>query len=150
MVLIAWWRALLQDDTALILPATLAHEIAHQALGHPGRRILRLLTHLQCAGLAFGVLAMALHAPWPLILVTAVVTVAARLCLDRTYCHDELAADLHAVTLLDRAGIPGRRAIGATLAEDAAAEPRWHALTGWIFTGHPTVSARLRNLRQGR
>lgn len=137
---------LLTGPASLALYGTLAHEIAHLALHHPGQRATAAWKVLSsvAAGFAAGSLLTGLPA-WVSAGLAAVAG-AAHLIWAQARRLGEYDADTYAVTLLERAGLPGRETVTAMLRQLTDDEPRWYAAAGWIVGEHPTAAARLRNL----
>lgn len=133
------------DEPPLVRLATLAHEIAHHALGHPGKTIAYVLAYAQRGALA-GVLLAAGMGAWSMVAACLVLALAVRLVNDATYRADEYAADAHALALLDRAGFNGETAMTAMFTADIVRDPWWHVAGGWVLSGHPPVHARARRL----
>uniref|UniRef100_UPI003F494E84 M48 family metalloprotease n=1 Tax=Sphaerisporangium sp. CA-236357 TaxID=3240030 RepID=UPI003F494E84 len=136
--------------TTLSVYGTLAHEIAHQALDHPGRLTLRLWWATTRVAAVAGLLALAARTPWQITTAALAVSVGARLMWARGCRLDEYDADTYSVTLLDRTGVPGADAVLAALFAIAHRDTRWYRLFGWIAGTHPTAAARMRVVDRGR
>ncbi|MFF0249590.1 M48 family metalloprotease [Streptosporangium sandarakinum] len=140
-------RDLLDEPGSLPLYGVLAHEIAHHALGHgtprPFWRNPVWLAKTTLLG------ALIIHLPWACLAFLVCTVLVTQLAAARRERLQEYDADMHAVRLLDAAGLPGRRLVGAALA-DLVDEPLSYRLIWWAFDGHPSARARRRNLATGR
>ncbi|MEU4836166.1 M48 family metalloprotease [Streptosporangium sp. NPDC023615] len=129
------------------LQGALAHEIAHQALGHlngspPWRRL--------ATGCGIGaLLALAAHLPAWLVIALAAVAALNHLLATQVIRLQECDADLYAARLLDQAGRDGTAIVAATLAT-LAAPSLWQRTVGRLTSSHPTPAVRLRVLAGGR
>ncbi|MET8145674.1 M48 family metalloprotease [Sphaerisporangium sp. NPDC005288] len=130
------------------LTGTLAHELAHQALGHLRTRPLVVWWACHQLTLMAGVLALALRSPWCLVLFAA--CVAARIIWARISRTQEYQADAYAVRLLDRTGLPGLDITTSTLWAGQHHDTWWYRTVGWMTGTHPTAAARVRHLHRGR
>ncbi|MEV4180689.1 M48 family metalloprotease [Streptosporangium canum] len=139
---------LLQARRRLALCGTLAHEIAHLALGHPGQGSAAEWQHTARVAAIGALLVLVFDRPWAAVGLT-VVAAALHLLGTRVRRLAEYDADSYAVTLLERAGMPGAQTVTAMLADVADDEPRWYTLAGWAVGEHPTAAARLRTIGTG-
>jgi predicted Zn-dependent protease len=118
------------------LRGVLAHEIAHEDLGHPSRA--------QVVGVGVGVGAALLEKFFP---GSAAITPVAGTLISNSYSRPlELEADRHAVTLLKRAGYSK-----ATMIDTLAWLMRRNGDSGGGFlASHPATSDRIKALRSVR
>ncbi|GGS74185.1 hypothetical protein GCM10010156_36410 [Planobispora rosea] len=142
--------ALLATAGSDALHGTIAHEIAHHALGHSTDPAVPLLDRLSTCSAIGAALAWAAHLPGALTLALAVVAITAYLTSAWMQRRAEYAADAYAAVLLDRIGQPGAAIVAATLSAHLADEPRWYARIGWLTGSHPTTAARLHRLTHPR
>ncbi|SNT60628.1 Peptidase family M48 [Streptosporangium subroseum] len=139
---------LLQTPQSLALYGTLAHEIAHLALGHTDTCSAPEWKHTSRVAGVGALVTLALNRPGAAATLAAVSAVL-HLIASRVSRVAEYDADTYAVTLLERAGLPGVQTMTAMLTDVADDDPRWYALAGWIAGEHPAAAARLRNLSRG-
>lgn len=134
----------LLDGPDDVLAGTVAHELAHITLGHHTER--RTVWAERVCGLSALGLAAVIAADGPLVAgyAAAALSAIAHLVGTRWQRHKELAADRHAVTLLNQAGMDGYAAMSAMLRDLGADESTWHRRGGWIGSSHPTAIQRFR------
>ncbi|MFI7632442.1 M48 family metalloprotease [Microbispora rosea] len=134
----------LLDGADDVLAATVAHELAHIALGHETEQ--RTVWADRVCGLAALGLAVVIAADGPLVAgyAAAALSAVAHLVSTRWQRHMELAADRHAVTLLDQAGMDGYAAMSAMLRDIGAGESALYRRGGWMGSSHPTAIQRFR------
>ncbi|WP_031171856.1 M48 family metalloprotease [Streptosporangium roseum] len=125
---------LLQHPHQVRLAGALAHEVAHEALGHTGRtsswwdaRVVFAIT----------VVAAAVGSPWWILPVGLVAATVLHLIDLMGQRREEFAADAYSVELLDAAGLPGREIVTTTL-EQVPDDGRWYRTLGWIIGSYPT------------
>ncbi|MEV7012009.1 M48 family metalloprotease [Streptosporangium sp. NPDC051022] len=139
---------LLGEPRRQVLEGTLAHEVAHLALGHPTRSWATIWRNAARAAVAGALLTAA--AGWlQTAVVLAALTVALCLITVRVRRLEEYDADHYAVTLLDRLGQPGLQILTTMLVDAARDEPAWYSWGGWVAGEHPTAAARLRAVGRG-
>ncbi|MER5317995.1 M48 family metalloprotease [Streptosporangium roseum] len=130
---------LLQHPHQVRLTGALAHEVAHQALGHTqpptfwDARVVAIAT----------LVAAAVGSPWWILPVGLVAATVLHLIDLMGQRREELAADAHSIELLDAAGLPGQEIVTTTL-EQVPDDGRWYRTLGWIIGSYPTVQARRR------
>ncbi|MEV7808975.1 M48 family metalloprotease [Microbispora sp. NPDC088329] len=134
----------LLDGSDKVLAATVAHELAHIVLGHETEQ--RTVWAERVCGLSALGLAAVIAADGPLVAgyAAAALSAAAHLVGTRWQRQKELAADRHAVTLLDQAGMDGYAAMAAMLRDIGADESAVYRCGGWIASSHPTAIQRFR------
>ncbi|GGK94307.1 hypothetical protein Ppa06_64700 [Planomonospora parontospora subsp. parontospora] len=137
----------LNEQRRLPLVGTLAHEIAHHALGH----LTSSTGWWRWAGRVAACLALISFGSrtWPLVLVALAVMSAAELVDAAADRAREYAADAHAVLLLGEAGLPGHHIMDAALAAIPAETPRQRSLIGRLISSHPSAADRRRALAVG-
>ncbi|MEV0826407.1 M48 family metalloprotease [Nonomuraea rubra] len=133
------------EGSRLAMYGTIAHEVAHHALGHTRASARVLLPRLPCFALVAAAAALLGGHVWVAALILLAAPLARLVCLRRCRRH-EREADAHAVTLLNAAGLPGTASLTAVLDGIAAAESRWNRTLGWLAATHPPVWARRRHL----
>ncbi|GGS97706.1 hypothetical protein GCM10010156_64880 [Planobispora rosea] len=140
---------LLHQENPDQLTMVVAHEIAHHVLDHDAEPGARVWSTLTSALFLLSLGALFLAAPrWIVVAATdaaLAVHLIGRLAATRASRRQELAADAHAVRLLDAIGRNGRATLTACLATLPAAS-RWHRLIGWMLDSHPSPAMRLRHL----
>ncbi|GIH93914.1 hypothetical protein Psi01_45440 [Planobispora siamensis] len=141
---------LLANTGSAALHGTIAHEIAHHALGHPTAPAVPVLERLSAWSALGAALVWAARLPGALVLTLAIVAITAYLA--STWCQRraEYAADAYAAVLLDRIGQPGTAIVAATLTTHLADEPHWYARIGWLIGSHPATRARLHRITHPR
>ncbi|MBN6052701.1 M48 family metalloprotease, partial [Nonomuraea sp. RK-328] len=137
---------LLDDDHSPALVGSVAHEIAHHALGHLTGWLVPTLDWLYIWTCVAGIMSAFLPVPGWLAPALLSLALAARLCAAWRRRAAEFAADRHAVALLDSLDMPGPQIVTAMLIRDLAVEPLWYAMVGWLAGTHPPAHARLRRL----
>ncbi|GAA2279247.1 hypothetical protein GCM10010149_23710 [Nonomuraea roseoviolacea subsp. roseoviolacea] len=137
---------LLDDHRSPELVGSVAHEIAHHALGHLSGWLVPALDWLYIWTCVAGIMSAFLPVPGWISPALLSLALAARLCVSWLRRAAEFAADRHAVALLDSLGMPGRQIVTAMLTRDLAVEPIWYAMVGWLAGTHPPAHARLRRL----
>jgi predicted Zn-dependent protease len=125
-------RALLNQATDEELRGVLAHEIAHEDLGHPAK------AQLLGAGVGIGVSLLEQFFPGS----SAVTPLAGSLITNGYTRPMELEADRHAVTLLERAGYSKQ-----TMIDTLTWLERQDGDGGGILSSHPATSERIQALR---
>ena len=117
------------------LRGVLAHEIAHEDLGHPAK------AQIIGAGLNIGVALLEQLFPG-----SSSFTPIAGTLISNNYTRPlELAADRHAVTLLERAGYSKR-----TMVDTLAWLMRRNGDSGGLLSSHPATSERIQALERSR
>jgi predicted Zn-dependent protease len=128
-----------------IAAASVAHEVAHLHLDHPRTGWHRYLGEVLTGMGAIAAVAWGLGCPvWAL---AALAAVAAAVLLTGKAARRRVEADADrcGAALLEVAGMDGRAAMAAMLADLAACEHWAHAATWWLW-GHPSASRRLATL----
>lgn len=130
-------RGLLEKANDDQLRGVLAHEVAHEDLGHVAK------TQTLGTGLNIGVALLEQIFPGS----SAITPIAGKLILNRYTQNEEYAADRHGAELLQKAGYPGREVMANTLT--------WLMQTeggsgGGFFATHPGTQDRIQALRTGR
>ena len=129
-------RALLSQANDEELRGVLAHEIAHEDLGHPAR------AQMVGAGVGMGVALLEQFFPGS----SALAPLAGSLITNNYTRPMELEADRHAVTLLERAGYSKQ-----TMIDTLSWLARQNGDSGGGFlSGHPATSERIQALRAVR
>ncbi|GGP97425.1 M48 family metalloprotease [Streptosporangium pseudovulgare] len=135
----------LLDGPADVLAATLAHEIAHVALGHHDRR--RIPWAERTCAVAGTAAAIALVTSQVMFGIAAAVVAAGAHLLGAYWARrQEYAADARGAGLLDEIGLPGASAMSAMLHGLEAHESTAYRRGGWIGATHPTSRQRRRAL----
>jgi putative metalloprotease len=128
-------RGLLEKANDDQLRGVIAHELAHQDLGHVAK------TQTLGAGLNIGAAILEQLIPGS----GAITPLAGQLIINRYTQKEEYAADLHGAEILQKAGYPGRDLMAATLT--------WLMQTeggsgGGFFATHPGTADRIQALRR--
>jgi len=128
-------RGLLEKANDDQLRGVIAHELAHQDLGHVAK------TQRLGTGLNIGIALLEQVLPGS----SAVTPLAGQLIINRYTQKEEYAADLHGAEILQKAGYPGREAMANTLT--------WLMQTeggsgGGFFATHPGTADRIQALRR--
>lgn len=124
--------SLLENATDDQLRGVLAHEIAHEDLGHPAK------AQVIGAGMSIGVALLERLFPGS----SSLTPIAGSLITNRYTRPLELDADRHAVTLLRRAGYSKQTMIAALMwLRDRTAD------SGGVLSSHPAISERIHALR---
>jgi putative metalloprotease len=128
-------RGLLEKANDDQLRGVIAHELAHQDLGHVAK------TQTLGTGLNVGVAILEQLLPGS----SAITPLAGQLIINRYTQKEEYAADLHGAAILQKAGYPGRDVMAGTLT--------WLMQTeggsgGGFFASHPGTADRIQALRK--
>ncbi|MEV0197386.1 M48 family metalloprotease [Nonomuraea sp. NPDC050691] len=138
---------LLEERRSAALLGSVAHEVAHHALGHLTGLLVPALERVAVWSYTVAVVA-AVVAPVPRWVTPVLLVVALSAYLVARWWRRaaEYAADRHAVSLLDGLGLPGRQVVTAMLREDLEVEPAWYAVVGRLAGSHPPAISRLHRI----
>jgi len=128
-------RGLLEKANDDQLRGVIAHELAHQDLGHVAK------TQTLGTGLNIGIALLEQILPGS----SAVAPIAGQLIINRYTQNEEYAADRHGAEILQKAGYPGREHMANTLTWLMQTEG---ASGGGFFATHPGTSDRIQALRR--
>jgi len=128
-------RGLLEKANDDQLRGVIAHELAHQDLGHVAK------TQTLGTGLNIGVALLEQILPGS----SAVTPLAGQLIINRYTQNEEYAADRHGAEILQKAGYPGREVMANTLTWLMQTEG---ASGGGFFATHPGTADRIQALRR--
>jgi putative metalloprotease len=129
-------RGLLEKSNDDQLRGVLAHELAHEDLGHVAK------AQTLGTGVAIGIALLDKVLPGS----SAITPLAGKLILNRYTQNEEYAADRHGAEILQRAGL-SRNIMADTLAWLTQVEG---ASSGGFFSTHPATGDRIEALRQNR
>lgn len=128
-------RGLLEKASDDQLRGVIAHELAHQDLGHVAK------TQTLGTGLNIGVALLEQLIPGS----SAITPLAGQLIINRYTQKEEYAADLHGAEILQRVGHPGREVMANTLTWLMQTEG---GSKGGFFATHPGTAERIQALRK--
>jgi putative metalloprotease len=130
-------RGLLEKANDDQLRGVLAHELAHEDLGHVAK------TQTLGTGLNIGIALLEQIFPGS----SAITPIAGKAILSRYSQKEEYAADMHGAEILAKAGYPGREMMAQTLTWLMQTEG---GSSGGFFATHPGTQERIQALRTGR
>jgi putative metalloprotease len=128
-------RGLLEKANDDQLRGVIAHELAHQDLGHVAK------TQTLGTGLNIGIALLEQIFPGS----SAIAPLAGQLIINRYTQNEEYAADRHGAEILQKAGYPGREVMANTLTWLMQTEG---ASGGGFFATHPGTTDRIQALRR--
>jgi putative metalloprotease len=129
-------RGLLEKANDDQLRGVLAHELAHQDLGHVAK------TQTLGTGLNIGIALLDQILPGS----SAITPLASQVILNRYTQREEYAADRHGAEILQRAGYPGTEIMASTLTWLMQTEGG--SSGGGFFATHPATTDRIEALRR--